>query len=135
VESLTASSSEASTTATTITSAIVKTLDTSGTSTSSSAKQSPSTGTNTKDKGNKTQDSGKASSKPQGPAGGKTAKAGGGSDRPGREFATVGPKKRSRGESQSPHDQPKKFTRGGTGLITTFRKSEGAWQDRAFTAE
>ena len=52
VESLTASSSKAWTTPATITSAIVRTLDASGTSTSSPAKSSPATGTITKEKGN-----------------------------------------------------------------------------------
>jgi hypothetical protein len=50
-----------------------------------------------------------------------------------REFTKVGPKKR--GESQSHHDQPAKFSSGGTGLVATLRRSEGEWQKRAFEVE
>jgi len=137
VDSLSASGGEVSSTAATISSAIVRALDASETSTSSLAKSPATTSTADKDKQQhkgKAQDPGKASQKSQGPAGGKTAKTDASSDR-GREFTTVGPRKRPRGESKSPHDQPKKYPKGGSGLVASLRKSEGEWQSRAFAAE
>jgi hypothetical protein len=132
VESLATCSSGASTTAATITSAIVSTLDASGTPTPSPAKPSASTSTVSTDKA---KDPGKTSSKSQGGAGGKKAKASEDSDLPGREFTKVGPQKRPRGDSKSPHEQPKKQSKAGTSLVATLCKSEGEWQSRAFAAE
>jgi chromosome segregation ATPase len=43
----------------------------------------------------------------------------------------VGPKKRPLVDSVSPHEQPKKQSKGQLGLVATLRNSEGEWQGRA----
>jgi hypothetical protein len=132
VESLATSSSGVSTTAATITSAIVKTLDASR---NTDPQFREAFRRNKHQHQGQGQDPGKTSSKSQGSAGGKEAKTGEGSYCSGPEFTKVGPKKRPRGESQSPHEQPKKHSKAGSGLVATLRKSEGEWQRWAFAAE
>jgi chromosome segregation ATPase len=44
-------------------------------------------------------------------------------------------RKRPRGESKSPHEQPRKHSKAGSGLVATLHRSEGECQNWAFAAE
>jgi chromosome segregation ATPase len=130
----TATSSVVTTPSETITSAIVSVLDASGKSASvlaSSAKSPTTVSTDKESKKDK-----KDQEKPKSTTGGKEkGELKRNSDRPGRKFTTVGPKKRQHVDSVSSHEQPKKQPKGQLGLVATLRKSEGEWQGRAAAPE